>query len=292
MAFNFRGTGVALVTPFHVDGSIDFDSYSKLINNLIDNGVDYVVPLGTTGESATLRKEEKKAIFKAALTAVNGRIPLVAGVGGNDTQEVIDTLKSVDLTGFSAILSVSPYYNKPTQEGIYQHYKAIAAVSPLPIILYNVPGRTGSNMTAATTLRLAQLPNIAAIKEASANLDQMMQIIKNKPKDFVVISGDDAITLPLIALGAEGVISVVANAYPKDFSSMVNACLAGTFAEAAPLHYKLVDLITLLFADGNPGGIKAALAIKGIGKENMRLPLVPVNAEVRKALEAEIKRIS
>lgn len=292
MAFNFKGTGVALVTPFHVDGSIDFDSYSKLINNLIDNGVDYVVPLGTTGESATLTKEEKKAVFKAALSAVNGRIPLVAGVGGNDTQEVIDALKSYDLKGFSAILSVSPYYNKPTQEGIYQHYKAIAAVSPLPIILYNVPGRTGSNMTAATTLRLAQLPNIAAIKEASANLDQMMQIIKNKPKDFVVISGDDAITLPLIALGAEGVISVVANAYPKDFSSMVNACLAGTFAKAAPLHYKLVDLITLLFADGNPGGIKAALAIKGIGKENMRLPLVPVNAEVRKALEEEIKRIN
>ncbi len=290
MNFNFKGTGIALVTPFNADGSINFDSLTKLINHVIDNGVDYVVPLGTTGESATLSKEEKKAIFKHTIDTVKGRVHVVAGIGGNDTREVIETIKTADLNGFSAILSVAPYYNKPIQEGIYQHYKAIAEAAPLPIILYNVPGRTGSNMTAETTLRLAQLPNIAAIKEASGNFDQFMQIIKHKPSDFVVISGDDAITLPLIAAGAEGVISVVGNAFPKDFSAMVNLCLAGNFEAARKLHYPLVDIINLLFADGNPGGIKAALHILGIGSENLRLPLMPVSDSVRNALKTSIEQ--
>lgn len=290
MAFDFKGTGVALITPFLADGSIDFAAYERLIDRLITNGVEYLVPLGTTGESVTLNKEEKKAVYAAAYKANKGRVALVAGIGGNDTREVLEAMHSFDLTGYSAILSVAPYYNKPNQEGMYQHYKAIAAAAPLPIILYNVPGRTGSNMTAATTLRLAALPNIAAIKEASGNIDQIMQILKDKPKDFVVISGDDSLTLPLISLGASGVISVVANAYPKEYSDMVRHCLIGNFPQASDLHYPLIEIINLLFADGNPGGIKAALKIQGYCEEYLRLPLVPVNDTVRKALQLAMQQ--
>lgn len=288
-----RGTGVALVTPFYANGTIDFTSLKKLVNYLIDNQVDYLVPLGTTGESATLNKEQKKEVFECVLETNQGRVPVVAGIGGNNTEELIYNLQEFDPIGFSAILSVSPYYNKPNQEGIFLHYKKIAEYAPLPIILYNVPGRTGSNMTAETTLRIArEVKNVIGIKEASGNFDQIMQIIKNKPEHFMVISGDDGITLPMIALGAEGVISVVANAYPKDFANMTRLCLQGNFQEAAKLHYKLVDIINMLFADGSPGGIKAVLKMMHICGDHVRLPLANINEKLHGMLENAVKNYS
>lgn len=291
MSNKLTGTGVALVTPFHTDGSIDFKSFKKLINNLISNKVDYVVPMGTTGESVTLSKDEKQAIFDFTLETVDGRVPVVAGVGGNNTREVCDYLNHFDKKGFTAILSVAPYYNKPNQEGHYQHYKMVAEHSPLPIILYNVPGRTGANMTAETTLRLAHdFKNIIAVKEASGNIDQMMSILKHKPKNFQLISGDDGITLPLVALGAVGVISVVANAWPKDYAQMVRYALAGDFEKARKLHYKLTDIINLLFADGSPGGIKTVLKLKGICGDTVRLPLVAPSDAVQKKLKAAVEQ--
>lgn len=274
------GTGVALVTPFNKDGSIDFDGLKNLINYTIEGGVEYLVSLGTTGETATLTKEEKKAIWNFTKEIIDGRAGLVAGIGGNNTQEIVDTLKNFDSAGFDAILSVSPYYNKPTQEGIYQHYKAISAASPLPIILYNVPGRTGSMVSADTILRLAnECKNIVAVKEASANFDQFNKLAKEKPEGFLLISGDDPITLPMIALGAVGVISVVGNAVPQLFSSMVRMCLAGNFTEAQPLHYSLIDFTNLCFVEGNPAGVKAALKELGICGDTVRLPLVNVSDE-------------
>ncbi len=253
---------------------------------MIKGKVEYLVVLGTTGESATLSKEEKTEVLKYVVEKTKKRVPLVLGIGGNNTQEVMDTISHTDLKPFTAILSVSPYYNKPSQEGIYQHYKAIAAVSPLPLILYNVPGRTSSNITSDTTLRLArECKNIIAIKEASGNLEQAMRIIKHRPKDFLVISGDDNLTLPLMACGADGVISVVANAYPKDFSEMVRQCLAGNYTQAQKLHYKLNEITEQLFADGNPGGVKHVLELKKICGAGLRLPLVKPNAGVQKKLE-------
>lgn len=291
MSFKLTGTGVALVTPFHTDGSIDFKSYKKLINNLITNKVDYLVPMGTTGESVTLSKDEKQAIFDITLETVDARVPVVAGIGGNNTREVCDYLNHFDKKGFSAILSVAPYYNKPNQEGHYQHYRMVAEHSPLPVILYNVPGRTGANMTAETTLRLAHdFKNIIAVKEASGNIDQMMSILKHKPKNFQLISGDDGITLPLISLGAVGVISVVANAWPKDYAQMVRYALAGDFEKARKLHYKLTDIINLLFADGSPGGIKTVLKLKGICGDTVRLPLVAPSDVVQKKLKAAVEQ--
>ncbi len=287
----FKGTGVAIVTPFNKDSSVDFKSLSKLVNSIIKGGVEYVVVLGTTGESVNLTKEEKKLVVKCVVDTVNKRVPVVLGLGGNNTKEVVDSLKvKADFEGIDAILSVSPYYNKPNQRGIYQHYKAIAEVSPLPIILYNVPGRTASNMAADTTLKLAtDFKNIVAIKEASGNLEQCMKLIKHRPKDFLVISGDDNLTLPMIASGADGVISVVANAYPKDFSEMVRQILAGNVKEAQKLHYKLTDITEQLFADGNPGGIKAVLEMKDICKAHLRLPLVNINKDTQKTLEKLVK---
>ncbi len=287
----FKGTGVAIVTPFNKDSSVDFKSLSKLVNSIIKGGVEYVVVLGTTGESVNLTKEEKKLVVKCVVDTVNKRVPVVLGLGGNNTQEIVDSLKvKADFEGIDAILSVSPYYNKPNQRGIYQHYKAIAEVSPLPIILYNVPGRTGSNMAADTTLKLAtDFKNIIAIKEASGNLEQCMKLIKHRPKDFLVISGDDNLTLPMIASGADGVISVVANAFPKDFSEMVRQILAGNVKEAQRLHYKLTDITEQLFADGNPGGIKAVLEMKDICKAHLRLPLVNINKDTQKTLEKLVK---
>lgn len=290
MSTKLVGTGVALVTPFHSDGNIDFKSYKKLINNLIANKVDYVVPMGTTGESATLTKDEKQAIFDITVETVDGRVPVVAGIGGNNTREVCDYLNAFDKKGFTAILSVAPYYNKPNQEGLYQHYRMIAEHSPLPVILYNVPGRTGMNMTAETTLRLAHdFKNIIAVKEASGNIDQIMSILKNKPKNFMVISGDDNLTLPLISLGASGVISVVANAWPKDYAQMTRLALAGDYEKARKLHYKLTDIINLLFADGSPGGIKAVLKMKGICGDTVRLPLFPPSDATVKRLKAAVE---
>lgn len=285
-SLNFTGTGVAIVTPFTNKGEVDFPSLTKLVEHLVKGRVEYIVVLGTTGESATLTKEEKQKVISHIVKVNKKRVPLVLGVGGNNTAEVVHSLKKDDLSDFSAILSVSPYYNKPSQEGIYQHYKAIAKASPLPIILYNVPGRTSSNMAWDTTIRLAkEFKNIVAIKEASGNLEQCMKIIKHRPDNFLIISGDDNLTLPMIAAGADGVISVVANAYPKDFSDMVRHALIHDLKTAQKLHYKLLEITEQLFADGNPGGIKQVLSFKNICKSNVRLPLVEPNDNVKAKLK-------
>jgi len=277
MNSTFKGTGVALVTPFHKQGTIDFGSLEKLIEHCIDGGVNYLVVQGTTAESATLNKEEKHALAQFVVDTVNERLPLVLGVGGNNTQEIVNKLRTCSTDGFDAILSVTPYYNKPQQRGIYLHYKSIAVVSPLPIIMYNVPSRTSVNMKAETTLQLAKdFDNIIGIKEASGNMEQVMDIIRQKPKEFLVISGDDLLTLPLIAMGCDGVISVLANAYPAEFSQMVQFGMKGEFKKAREIHYKLTEFIKALFIDGNPAGIKAALEIKGLISNNLRLPLVKV----------------
>lgn len=283
---------MALVTPFNTDGSVDYPGLRNLINYIISGGVEYLVSLGTTGETATLSADEKKAIWEFTAEVSAGRVPLVAGIGGNSTHEVSSQLKSFDIKGYDAILSVSPYYNKPTQEGIFQHYQVVAEASPLPVILYNVPGRTGSNMTAETTLRLAHgFENIIAIKEASANFDQFNRIIKDKPSDFLFISGDDPITLPMIAMGAVGVISVVGNALPAMFSTMVRMCLSGNFIEAQPLHYSMTDVTGHLFIEGNPGGVKAALKLLDICDDIVRLPLVKISSETREKISGELKRL-
>ncbi|MBI1342197.1 MAG: 4-hydroxy-tetrahydrodipicolinate synthase [Terrimonas sp.] len=274
----FRGTGVAIITPFHEDGSIDWDSFSKVIDFQINGKVEYLVVLGTTGESGTIHGEEKKKVFSFVHEVNKGRVPLVAGIGGNDTQEVLEGFRYFDLEGYDAILSVSPYYNKPNPEGIFRHYQALDAATPLPIILYNVPSRTGQNVNAETQLRIAHAcKNIFATKEASGNFEQIHAIIKNKPDDFMVISGDDGITLPMIACGAEGLISVIANAYPKDFSEMVRLCLDGNFKEAQKLHYKYVDIIHSLFTEGSPSGVKAYMSIMGLCKNSFRSPVWPVS---------------
>ncbi len=285
-----KGTGVAIVTPFAKSGLVDYDALTKLINHLIKGKVEYLVVLGTTGETATLTKEEKQQVIDHVVKETKKRVPLVLGIGGNNTQEVIDTIKHTSLSDFSAILSVSPYYNKPSQRGIYEHYKAIAKSTTKPIILYNVPGRTASNITAETTLKLAHnFKNIIAIKEASGNVEQCMAIINNKPKDFMLISGDDNLTLPLLACGAVGVISVLANAFPESFSNMVRAGLKGDFDTARKLHYQTFEITNQLFADGNPGGIKYALNLLNICKSTVRLPLVEPNDEVKKKLKALVK---
>lgn len=268
--------GVALITPFKQDKSIDFPALARLVEYIIQNKADYLVVLGTTAETPTLSEEEKDEVRRFVADRVRGRIPMVLGVGGNSTKGVVDYLNSHDLHDFTAILSVVPYYNKPSQEGIYQHYKAIAQASTLPIILYNVPGRTGVNMTAQTTLRLArEFENIIGIKEASGNITQMDDIIKNKPEDFMVISGDDGITFPLITLGAVGVISVIGNAFPKEFSKMVRLALEGDFQRALLIHHRFTELFSLLFVDGNPAGVKCLLNAKGMIENELRLPLVP-----------------
>ncbi len=285
-SLNFTGTGVAIVTPFTTKGAVDFPALTKLVEHLIKGRVEYMVVLGTTGESATLSKEEKQKVVEHIVKVNKKRLPLVLGVGGNNTAEIIETLKKDDLSAFSAILSVSPYYNKPSQEGIYQHYKAISKASPLPIILYNVPGRTSSNIAWDTTIRLAnEFKNIIAIKEASGNLEQCMKIIKHRPDNFLIISGDDNLTLPIIASGGDGVISVVANAYPADFSDMVRHALVHDLKTAQKLHYKLMDITEQLFADGNPGGIKYVLSQKKITGSSVRLPLVEPNDTVKAKLK-------
>jgi 4-hydroxy-tetrahydrodipicolinate synthase len=278
----FSGTGVAIATPFTPAGDLDMTGMEKLVEHLIKGGVEYLVVLGTTGESATLNKEEKQEVFSKVNAINKGRVRLVAGIGGNDTREVVKALNAFDLAGYEAVLSVSPYYNKPNQEGLFQHYKAVNDASPLPVIMYNVPGRTGMNVSVATTLRIArECKNIIATKEASGNVEQIMQIIAGKPQGFEVISGDDGITLPLIACGAIGVISVVANAYPSEFSNMVRQCLAGDFAGARPMHEKMFPIIQSMFAEGSPSGLKAYLAKLDIAGENFRLPVVSVSEQHR-----------
>ena len=287
-----HGAGVALVTPFNADGTVDFDSLAQLIDYQIDSGMNYLVSLGTTGEVATLTKDERKRIWDFTVKQVNARVPLVAGIGGNNTAEIVEQIKNFDPTGFCAILSVSPYYNKPVQEGIYQHYKAIAEASPLPIILYNVPGRTGSNMTPATTIRLAKdFKNIVATKEASGNFAQFNEILRDKPADFLLISGDDPATLPMMALGAVGIISVVGNAYPAQVSKLAALCTAGSFTEARKIHNALLEITDLCFVEGNPCGVKYILQEKGIGQDYVRLPLIPVSANIQTAIKVEMQKL-
>jgi 4-hydroxy-tetrahydrodipicolinate synthase len=285
--FKLTGTGVALVTPFHSSGNIDFSSLSELVEYVIRGGVDFVVVLGTTAEAATMNADEKRAVVETVYEVVDGRVGVVVGAGGNNTRQVVNLLSDIDCSKTDAVLSVSPYYNKPNQKGIYAHFKEIAMATDLPVIVYNVPGRTSSNITAETVLRLAaDFDNIKAVKEASGNMIQIMNIIKNKPEDFTVLSGDDALTLPILAAGGDGVISVVANAYPKTFSDMVSQMVNGGDRYAALRnHYQLLDVISALFEDGNPAGIKALLEIKGILKNNLRLPLVKANRQVYNKLK-------
>ena len=273
---NLKGVGVALITPFKQDGSVDYNALSRLVNYQLQNGTDYLVVLGTTAETPTLNETEKKEIVDLVVTRVSGRIPIIVGEGGNNTNAIVENLKHNDYHGIDAVLSVTPYYNKPSQEGLYHHYKAIAEASPLPVILYNVPGRTGVNMSAETTLRIAnEFKNVIAIKEASGNISQMDAIIKRKPADFDVISGDDGVTFPLITLGAIGVISVIGNAFPKEFSRMVRLALEGDFASALSIHHSFNELFDLLFVDGNPAGVKCMLSMMGYIENVLRLPLVP-----------------
>jgi len=293
MNTKFHGTGVALVTPFHADGSVDYPGLKSLINHLIDGGIDYLVSLGTTGETATLSKDEKKKVWEYTAEVNNGRLPLVAGIGGNNTHEIAQELKTFEDNNFSAILSVSPYYNKPTQEGIYQHYKALSESSRLPIILYNVPGRTGSNMSPETTCRLAHdFRNLIGTKEASGSFDQFNQIMRDKPEDFLLISGDDPIALPMIAIGAVGVISVVGNAFPKVLSNLIKQCLAGNFNAALPAHLSLLEATRLMFIEGNPAGVKATLKQLGICGDSVRLPLISASESLNKALAIEIGKLN
>ena len=285
-----KGCGVALVTPFNEDFSIDFLALKKLVNYQIDNGTDYLVVLGTTGEAPTLSMGEKLEVLKTVQDANRGRLPIVFGVGGNNTMAVCEILRSLP-DGIDAILSVSPYYNKPTQNGIIEHYKEVAKATDLPIILYNVPGRTGSNMTASTTLVLADINNIVAVKEASGDFNQIMEILHNKPDGFDVISGDDAITIPLINLGAAGVISVVANAFPNRFSQMVHAALDNDIVLARDAHYDLLNVTNLFFSEGNPAGVKVSLSKQGLMREIVRRPLYPVSKELELQIFKETERI-
>jgi 4-hydroxy-tetrahydrodipicolinate synthase len=277
-----RGTGVALVTPFKDDKSIDFDALQAVINFVIEGGVQYIVTLGTTGETPTLSKEEKLDIIQATFSTVSGRVPVVIGIGGNSTHEVIKEIDAFPTEKATAILSASPYYNKPSQEGIFQHYKALASATTRPIILYNVPGRTGSNINVATTVRLAiEVDTIAGMKEASGNMAQCMQLLRDKPQEFMVVSGDDALALPQIACGMDGIISVAANAFPKDFCRMVASALAGDFTGARTINNDLMPGYNLLFAENNPAGVKAFLSEMGIIKNHLRLPLVPLSAAIQ-----------
>ncbi|PIQ20731.1 MAG: 4-hydroxy-tetrahydrodipicolinate synthase [Cytophagales bacterium CG18_big_fil_WC_8_21_14_2_50_42_9] len=279
-----RGTGVALVTPFTSDFAVDYAGIAKLLQFNLAGGVDYVVVNGTTAEAATTTTEEKAAILTFIKEKVNGAVPVVYGLGGNNTLQVTEQLKQIDLNGVTALLSVSPYYNKPSQEGIYQHYRHIADASPVPVILYNVPGRTASNISAETTLRLAQHPNIIGIKEASGNIEQCMQIAKQKPADFMLISGDDLLTLPMLTFGAEGVISVLANAFPGKYSQLVKLGLENKFHEASQILFQLLDLNPLMYEESNPVGVKAALEILGICGASVRLPLIEASTSLKARL--------
>lgn len=285
----FAGTGVALVTPFNSDSSIDFASLEKLVNHVIEGGVNFLVALGSTGETPTLSREEQQQVLSFIVEKCNGRVPVVCGIAGNNTAEVVNNVQTYDLTGVSGILSASPHYNKPSQEGIYQHFKAIATATKLPIILYNVPGRTGSNMAPSTVLRLAnEFSNVVAIKEASGNLAQCMELVQGKPAHFAILSGDDDLFICQAAIGMEGIISVAANSYPKKFTTMVNHLLSGDYAKGRELHYQLIDGIKLLFAEGNPTGVKCTLDELGVCPAHVRLPLVPATVDLRNKIKAYI----
>ncbi|WP_341837799.1 4-hydroxy-tetrahydrodipicolinate synthase [Chitinophaga pollutisoli] len=286
-----RGTGVALVTPFATNEAIDWNALERLIDHVITGGVDYVVTLGTTGETPTLSSEEKLDLIRFTFEKVNKRVPVVVGIGDYNTRDVVKRLETCPLDEAAAVLSVAPYYSKPTQEGIFQHYKAVAAASPKPIILYNVPGRTGRNMTAETTLRIAhEVENVVAMKEASGDMAQCMAIVRDKPKDFLVISGDDAVAMPQLACGMDGVISVAANYFAKEFPAMVKAALAGDFATARNLHYRMLQGFDLMFAENNPAGIKAFLHEAGILENVFRLPVVPATDELQQQIKQYLSK--
>lgn len=288
----FRGLGVALVTPFHSDGSVDHEALAELVQFQIANGTDFLCVLGTTAETPCLSAEEKRAVIQTVKQANAGRLPLMLGAGGNHTAQVIEYLQTEDLEGFEAVLIVTPYYNRPTQEGLFRHFQAVAKASPLPVVLYNVPGRTGVSLTAATTLRIAQeCPNVVAIKEASGNIAQIEEIVEHAPEGFDVLSGDDAITFELFTLGAQGVISVVANAYPAAFGRMAHAAMEGDFGEALKAHRLLSKVYKLMTTDGNPAGVKALLAVQGKIANVLRLPLVPAREETTEALKEEDERL-
>lgn len=278
MQNQFRGTGTAIVTPFHKDGSIDFKAFGNLIEYQIRNRVEYIVFLGTTGESVTLNNDERFAVINFAVEMVDGRVPVVVGIGGNNTQEIVNTVRETDFDGIDAVLSVSPYYNKPQQKGLVYHYKAIAAICPVPIIIYNVPGRTGCNITSETTLQIAhEIPGIIGIKEASHDLAQCARIMKYKPEGFLVISGNDDLALPFMAIGGDGVISVIANAFPSEFSQMIRFCLQNEYLKAREIHNRLLDITEAIYADGSPSGVKAILSHKELCQNALRLPLVKIN---------------
>jgi 4-hydroxy-tetrahydrodipicolinate synthase len=286
----FFGTGVALVTPFNEDKAIDFDGLRNLVNFNIVNGIDYLVINGTTGESATITREEKVQLVDFIAEVNEGRVPLVLGIGGNNTYAVVEELKTADLSKIDAILSVAPYYSKPTQEGLYQHFKAVSEASPKPVIMYNVPGRTSKNMEPATTLRLARdFENLIAVKEAGNNVQQYLELIKNKPNDFLIISGDDDLALNVVLAGAAGVISVIGQGFPKEFSSLINLGLQGKNKEAYALHYRLMDVISLIFSENNPAGIKSVLTTRGIIKNELRLPIVPASDSLQHKIADFIK---
>ncbi|MBP7985245.1 MAG: 4-hydroxy-tetrahydrodipicolinate synthase [Bacteroidaceae bacterium] len=289
----FKGLGIALITPFKEDGSVDYDSLKRLIEYQIKNGADFLCVLATTAETPTLNSDEKHLIKDLIVETVKGRIPILMGCGGNNTAAVVEELKTGDFKGIDGVLSVCPYYNKPSQEGLYQHFKAIANATNLPVVLYNVPGRTGINLKAETTVRLArECDNIIAIKEASGNLEQVDEIIKNKPLDFDVLSGDDGLTFPMIAVGAVGVISVIGNALPKEFSKMVRLSLKGEYDGARRIHHKFIELFSLLFVDGNPAGVKAMLHQMGMIKNVLRLPLVPTRITTREKISEILKDLN
>ena len=292
MKYNpFKGTGIALITPFKADYYVDIEALTRIVNHVIEIGADFLVVLGTTSEAPTLTAEEKKLVISTILKANNGRLPVLLGMGGNNTQAVIEAIKAQDFNGIQGILSVVPYYNKPNQRGMKAHFEAIADVSPVPVVVYNVPGRVGVNLQAATCVELAQHPNIIAVKEASGNLQQIMEILRDKPSDFDVLSGDDGITQPLMALGAQGVISVAANAYTNPFSRMMKAMRDGRIDEALHLHYAMLRMNQLIFADGNPAGIKCLMNQMGLCENVLRLPLVPVNEKVEADIAEEWKRL-
>ena len=288
----FKGLGIALITPFCEDGSVDYKSFVRLMEYQLDNGADFFCILATTGETPCLTKDEKQKIKDLVVSTVNGRVPILMGCGGNNTAAVVEELKTGDFRGIDGVLSVCPYYNKPSQEGLYQHFKAIAAATSLPVVLYNVPGRTGVNLKAETTVRLARdCENIVAVKEASGSLEQVDEIIKNKPKDFAVISGDDALTFPMISCGAEGVISVIGNALPKEFSRMIRLEFKGEYEGARKIHHRFTELFSLLFVDGNPAGVKAMLHEMGFIENVLRLPLVPTRISTLQKMSEILKEL-
>ena len=289
----FVGTGVAMVTPFRKDKSVDFNSLTKITEHIINNGVDYLVVLGTTAESVTLSKDEKLAVINHVLEVNKGKVPIVVGISGNNTQEVVNQIKEFDFTGIDGLLSAAPAYNKPNQQGLYEHYQEIASTSPVPVILYNVPSRTSSNLSAETTVRLAQdFENVVAIKEATNDMNQIAHIAKNKPEDFLLISGNDNLSLQMIALGGCGTISVIGNAYPKEFSDMIRLALDGNFSEARKLQFQLLDIIDAIFEDGNPAGIKAVLKMMDILPNYLRLPLVRVNKTTYNKLQRLMEELA